>query len=753
MKRKKAYALMLSFLSDKVLVSLSDENTCASIFQKLKSTYLRDGAVNQILIRKRLAMLKKKKDVSMQEHLNEVNRLVNQLKSCGVKISDMDIIIYILMSLPPEYDSTKSAIKHQPSEHVSLQFIVSRLLDAEALLKDQRVSEKKATRSESSNDVAFSANQRTAVCFKCNKKGHIARFCDKTVVCHHCGKLDHKKRNCQNLTRKKTLFKEEEEVAAVSFVVGEGEAKKFIVDSGATSHMCSQREWFEELKPSSGTVSCAAKSSLLEVAGTGEIRGRLKNGQEIVLTNVLFIPELNGNLIAVKQIQKAGYSVLFKDNKAIVKGKNKAFALCELNSKGQYASDFITTVSNTFVAETEEAELWHRRLGHSGNHALTKLGLPTSDSFCENCVLAKQSAEPIRKGNRRRENAPMRMIHSDLCGPVEPATLSGECYVLTFVDDYSCFCEVRLIKKKSDISVEFNKFLKVNDTVKRIRCDNAKDYVSGELQKVARNAGVEIDPCPPYTPQLNGVAERMNRTLFDKARAMLYDSKLPKSCWGYAIQAAAFLHNRIACTSINDHTPYELKYSTKPDLSKIRIFGCDAYVKVADTQRRKLDPKSKRMIFIGYSSMGYRVVDPVTRRVTVSRNVRFDEKKIISDKLAATPNIENQEDTSDLGEEKEMDIKLEETERAIDDKYPEFRRPQRERKPPTRYPFNEALSATNEELTYYEIKFLPEEEQSNWKNAMDEEMLSMEKNKVWDLVELPEKEKQPITCKWIFKRK
>ncbi|GBN69585.1 Retrovirus-related Pol polyprotein from transposon TNT 1-94 [Araneus ventricosus] len=311
--------------------------------------------------------------------------------------------------------------------------------------------------------------------------------------------------------------------------------------------MCSQREWFEELKPSSGTVSCAAKSSLLEVAGTGVIRGRLKKGQEIVLKNVLFIPELNDNLISVKQIQKAGYSVLFNYNKSIVKGKKKTFVLCELNSKGQYVSDFIPTFSNTYVAETEETELWHRRLGHSGNHALRKRELPTSASFCENCVFAKQSAEPIGKGNRRRENAPMRMIHSDLCGPVKPATLSGESYVLTFVDDHSRIYEVRLLKMKSDIAVKFKKFLKVNDTVKRIRCDNAKEYVSGELQKVARNAGVEIDPCPPYNPHFNGVAERMNRTLFDKARAMLYDSKLPKICWGYAIQAVAFLHNRILC--------------------------------------------------------------------------------------------------------------------------------------------------------------------------------------------------------------
>ncbi|GBM17475.1 hypothetical protein AVEN_193769-1 [Araneus ventricosus] len=213
----------------------------------------------------------------MQEHLNEVNGLVNQIKSCGVKISDMDIIVHILMSLPPEYDSTKSAVENQPSEHFSLQFVVSRLLDDEALLKDRRMFETKAPRSESSNDVAFSTNQRTVVCFKCNKKGHIARFRDKTVVCYHCGKFGHKKRNCRNLTCKKPPFKEKE-VAEVSFVGGEGEVKKFIVDSGATSHMRSQREWFEELKPSSGTVSCAAKSRLLEVAGIGVIRGSLKNG-------------------------------------------------------------------------------------------------------------------------------------------------------------------------------------------------------------------------------------------------------------------------------------------------------------------------------------------------------------------------------------------------------------------------------------------------------------------------------------------
>ncbi|GBN44637.1 Copia protein [Araneus ventricosus] len=156
------------------------------------------------------------------------------------------------------------------------------------------------------------------------------------------------------------------------------------------------------------------------------------------------------------------------------------------------------------------------------------------------------------------------MIHSDLCLPVETTTLSGEHYVLTFIDDYSRFCEVRFFKKKSDIAVEFNKFLKLKDIVKKFFCENEEKYVAGALQKVTRKAGIEIDPCPSYTPKLNGVAERKNRTLFDKNHAMLNDSKLPKFFGGCAIRAAISLHNRNPYTSLNNRTTYDLKYSTKP---------------------------------------------------------------------------------------------------------------------------------------------------------------------------------------------
>ncbi|XP_054706833.1 LOW QUALITY PROTEIN: KICSTOR complex protein SZT2-like [Uloborus diversus] len=116
----------------------------------------------------------------------------------------------------------------------------------------------------------------------------------------------------------------------------------------------------------------------------------------------------------------------FKNDEAVVENGNLNFVLCKLNSIGQYANDFVPNVSNSFVAEKNGAELWHCKLGHSRNHVLSKVGLPTSDIFCKNSVLAKQSANPIEVGNRKREKFSMMTIHSDLCGTLNSPTQAGE---------------------------------------------------------------------------------------------------------------------------------------------------------------------------------------------------------------------------------------------------------------------------------------------------------------------------------------
>ncbi|GBM12356.1 hypothetical protein AVEN_142983-1 [Araneus ventricosus] len=123
--------------------------------------------------------------------------------------------------------------------------------------------------------------------------------------------------------------------------------------------MCNKGEWFEEIKPFSGTVACASKKDVLKVEGIGTVPGTL-NGRKIILTNVLYVPELNGHLISVKNIQKTGYSVIFKNNVAVIEKSSEKFEFARLNKKGQYASQFEPIKASTYFVN-HSAELWHRR--------------------------------------------------------------------------------------------------------------------------------------------------------------------------------------------------------------------------------------------------------------------------------------------------------------------------------------------------------------------------------------------------------
>ncbi|GBM97666.1 hypothetical protein AVEN_11677-1 [Araneus ventricosus] len=135
-------------------------------------------------------------------------------------------------------------------------------------------------------------------------------------------------------------------------------------------------------------------------------------------------------------------------------------------------------------------------------------------------------------------------------------------------------------------------------------------------------------------------------------------------------------------TSTDCHTPYYLKYNTHADLKNLRVFDCDAYTLVPNSQRKKLDDKCKKMIFIGYSSMGYRLLDPTTKRIIISKNVKFnDEKKSSNDFNYVSPTIDGSElDAENESEESETDIFVPSTEQSEDTSEGIVRKSSREKK-------------------------------------------------------------------------
>ena len=152
------------------------------------------------------------------------------------------------------------------------------------------------------------------------------------------------------------------------------------------------------------------------------------------------------------------------------------------------------------------------------------------------------------------------------------------------------------------------------------RIDNGGAFCSKEFQELCKKCGIEWKNTTPYTPQQNGVAKRMNKTLMERAISMLNGVGLGQELWAKAVETACYLVNRSPSSALEDKTPQEVWTGKKLFLSHLRVFGYDAYVHVPKEKRTKLDSKSAKCIFIGYKDglKGYKLWNLVTRKVVYS---------------------------------------------------------------------------------------------------------------------------------------
>src|SRR5271168_1572192 len=211
-----------------------------------------------------------------------------------------------------------------------------------------------------------------------------------------------------------------------------------------------------------------------------------------------------------------------------------------------------------------------------------------------------------------------------------------------------------------------------------------KSFCSKEFEKFCKKCGIAPQKTTPYTPHQNGVAERMNKTLMERERSMLSGSGLGQEFWAEAVDTACYLINRPPSSELEDKTPQEVWTSKKPSLSHLRVFGCDAYVHVPKEKRTKLDSKYEKCIFIGYKDglKGYKLWNPVTRKVVYSRDVVFrEEKDVIKHEVQPKEPVKIE---FELKEEESDSVAEEESE----DEEPQtlaVRRSVRERRHPKRY--------------------------------------------------------------------
>ncbi|GBN59582.1 Retrovirus-related Pol polyprotein from transposon TNT 1-94 [Araneus ventricosus] len=251
---------------------------------------------------------------------------------------------------------------------------------------------------------------------------------------------------------------------------------------------------------------------------------------------------------------------------------------------------------------------------------------------CKVCIQGKQTATPFSKEPKNRSSQLLSVIHSDLCGPMRVESIGRSFYFATFIDDCSRFVQVYFLRSKDEVKsafLEFKAYIenKLNCKIKTLRTDKGLEYVGPNFDHYLVKNGIKRERTCAYTPQMNGIAERENRTLVNMARCLLFQSGLPVKFWAEAINCAVYIRNRCPTRGLQDlnQTPFQKLFGKKPTVKHFQTFGQKAFALNKQPQKGKFDARSTECIFIGYSDENrvYRLFDSQANKVITSRDVKF----------------------------------------------------------------------------------------------------------------------------------
>ncbi|KAK4390398.1 Retrovirus-related Pol polyprotein from transposon TNT 1-94 [Sesamum angolense] len=477
-------------------------------------------------------------------------------------------------------------------------------------------------------------------------------------------------------------------------------------------------------------------------------------------------------------MMEKGYTLHFGgDSCTIYDNKDKTLKIAEVRMKEHRCFPIhLQYMSRTAMkAQEDQSWLWHRRLGHFNFQGLKILhqkkmmtDLPQIQAIegaCEACLQGKQHKKPFPSRTSWRAKAVLELIHTDVCGPMRTPSHEQNRYFILFIDDYSRMTWVYFMREKSEVFKVFKKFKNLVEkqsgrSINVLRSDRGKEYNNSEFDKFCEEEGIEHQTTVSYNPQQNGVSERKNRTVMEMARSMLQEKHLPKAFWAEAVYTAVYLLNRCPTKAVQNMTPIEAWSGKKPSAKHLRVFGSICYVHIPTEKRHKLEEKTEKGIFLGYStqSKGYRIYNLKTKKLIISRDVEFDEdamwnwdeEKVKRQSVMIpkeTPPQQQQEEGTDQAE---MERRSQEAPGS-----PRRSSPSEEieeETPPRRTKLLSDIYETCNFIMLEPENFETAVKHKVWVQAMEEEIKMIEKNNTWELADRP-KDKEVIGVKWIYKTK
>jgi transposase InsO family protein len=541
---------------------------------------------------------------------------------------------------------------------------------------------------------------------------------------------------------------------------------------------------------------------------------------------VLYVPTLARNLISVGSLTDDGNLVLFTNKQCMIMRNDASHTLLATGSRdmrnGLYRDGPTSKVNLSLFQSTNDSSmkpadirLWHLRYGHlyyAGLYHLSQKdkvrGLPhlkMVHDICPDCMAGCQHRERFPKASSHRTFQVLALIHTDLVGPLKVASLSGSRYFIVFTDDFSRKSWVYFLKTKGEAFQRFREFKsrvekETGRSILTLRSDQGGEYLSREFINYCKSEGITHQLTMARTPQQNGVAERRNRTIIERACSMGSASQCPGFLWTELVNTATYLINISPTRSNNGNTPDQLYYQTLPRVDHLRIFGSICYLHVLKESRSKLESKTKQCIFLGYDdqSKAYRVYDPIHKRIYISQDIIFDEQHFgfnflqtatslqpeppifleltydSEDSNPASPihsssgttilpfdfdqsPVSNPPSPSPTSSPLQPESPVHSPPTAPIISNPPIRYHFRERKPNTKfrdhYVFNTSKYHPNSRFPIEPRHFYEATQHPGWAAAKQKEIDSVLENDTWQLTEHVLPGKTPIHAMWIFKAK
>ncbi|GAU16908.1 hypothetical protein TSUD_36660 [Trifolium subterraneum] len=574
--KAKARLCLFAGVSETVFTRIMTLRTPKAIWDYLKEEYAGDERIRsmQVLnLMREFELQRMKESETIKEYSDKLLSIANKVRLLGTEFTDSRIVEKILVTVPERYEASLASLENTKD--------LSKITLSEVIHALQAHEQRRLTRQDHMVEGALPVKSKKSNTMKnhpsCSENGanNYNRGKGKRKSyppCQHCGKsshppfkcwsrLDAKFSKCNEMGHEAVICRANIQQAAVEAENAQQEEEEdhlFVAT-------CTEVKWVR-----------IGNGEHIPVKGKGTIAITSYTGTKN-LTDVLYVPEINQNLLSVGKLLEKGFKVIFEDKNCIIKDPiGQEMFKVKMKSKS-FSFDPMKKERSAFPVTTSTTDLWHKRLGHfhySGMDYMLKnqlvRGVPSLTEKaieCEACQFGKQTRKPFPTSSCRA-NQKLQLILTDVAGPQRTPSLNGSLYYIVFIDDFTRMCWIYFLRYKSEVAAVFWKFKahvenQSNSHIQILRSDNGKEYLSNQFQQFCDEAGIEHQLTAPYTPQQNGVSERKNRSIMDMVK------------------------------------------------------------------RGKLDKKAEPGIFIGYStiSKAYKIFQPQTGKNLVSRDVHFMENE------------------------------------------------------------------------------------------------------------------------------